>query len=30
MQYPTIEDTVGNTPLVQLMRIPGEDAAATQ
>jgi cysteine synthase B len=26
MQYPTIEDTVGNTPLVQLKRIPGEDA----
>jgi S-sulfo-L-cysteine synthase (O-acetyl-L-serine-dependent) len=23
--YPTIEQTVGNTPLVQLMRIPGED-----
>src|SRR5512141_81719 len=27
MQYPTIEDTVGNTPLVQLKRIPGEEAA---
>lgn len=27
MTYPTIEDTVGNTPLVQLKRIPGEDAA---
>ena len=26
MQYPTIEDTIGNTPLVQLMRIPGADA----
>jgi S-sulfo-L-cysteine synthase (O-acetyl-L-serine-dependent) len=23
--YPTIEDTVGNTPLVQLLRIPGEE-----
>src|ERR1700710_2387505 len=27
MQYPTIEDTIGNTPLVQLKRIPGDDAA---
>ncbi|MDF3035930.1 MAG: cysM [Paucimonas sp.] len=27
MPYLTIEDTIGNTPLVQLMRIPGEDAA---
>ena len=27
MQYPTIEDTIGNTPLVQLQRIPGDDAA---
>jgi cysteine synthase B len=27
MPYQTIEDTVGNTPLVQLKRIPGEDAA---
>ena len=27
MQYPTIEDTVGNTPLVHLKRLPGEDAA---
>ena len=26
MQYLTIEDTVGNTPLVQLKRIPGDDA----
>jgi cysteine synthase B len=26
MPYQTIEDTVGNTPLVQLKRIPGEDA----
>ncbi|MGV3742030.1 MAG: cysteine synthase CysM [Burkholderiaceae bacterium] len=26
--YKTIEDTVGNTPLVQLKRIPGADAAA--
>ncbi len=24
LAYPTIEDTVGNTPLVQLARIPGE------
>ena len=28
MSYATIEDTIGNTPLVQLMRIPGADAAA--
>ncbi|HEU4852757.1 MAG TPA: pyridoxal-phosphate dependent enzyme, partial [Telluria sp.] len=28
MAYLTIEDTIGNTPLVQLMRIPGADAAA--
>lgn len=27
MPYQTIEDTVGNTPLVQLKHIPGEDAA---
>ncbi len=27
MPYLTIEDTIGNTPLVQLQRIPGEDAA---
>ena len=27
MPYLTIEDTVGNTPLVQLKRIPGDDAA---
>lgn len=27
MSYQTIEDLVGNTPLVQLQRIPGEDAA---
>ncbi|MBK4738100.1 cysteine synthase CysM [Noviherbaspirillum pedocola] len=27
MAYKTIEDTVGNTPLVQLKRIPGDDAA---
>lgn len=27
MPYQTIEDTVGNTPLVQLVRIPGDDAA---
>jgi cysteine synthase B len=27
MQYLTIEDTIGNTPLVQLKRIPGDDAA---
>ena len=26
MPYQTIEDTVGNTPLVQLKRIPGDDA----
>jgi cysteine synthase B len=26
MPYLTIEDTIGNTPLVQLMRIPGADA----
>jgi S-sulfo-L-cysteine synthase (O-acetyl-L-serine-dependent) len=24
IDYPTIEDTVGNTPLVQLLRIPGD------
>ena len=28
MPYKTIEDTIGNTPLVQLMRLPGADAAA--
>jgi len=27
LTYPTIADTVGNTPLVRLQRIPGEDAA---
>lgn len=27
MPYLTIEDTIGNTPLVRLQRIPGEDAA---
>lgn len=27
MPYLTIEDTIGNTPLVQLVRLPGEDAA---
>lgn len=27
MPYQTIEDIIGNTPLVQLKRIPGEDAA---
>lgn len=27
MPYLTIEDTIGNTPLVQLRRIPGEEAA---
>ena len=27
MSYLSIEDTIGNTPLVQLKRIPGEDAA---
>jgi cysteine synthase B len=27
MPYMTIEDTIGNTPLVQLKHIPGEDAA---
>ena len=26
MPYQTIEDTIGNTPLVQLKRIPGDDA----
>ncbi|WP_426176088.1 cysteine synthase CysM [Massilia sp. TWR1-2-2] len=28
MQYKTIQDTIGNTPLVQLVRLPGADAAA--
>jgi cysteine synthase B len=28
MPYKTIQDTIGNTPLVQLMRLPGADAAA--
>jgi cysteine synthase B len=28
MAYKTIQDTIGNTPLVQLVRIPGADAAA--
>ncbi|MBS1187326.1 MAG: cysM [Burkholderiaceae bacterium] len=27
MSYPTIEQTIGNTPLVRLMHLPGEDAA---
>ena len=27
MPYLTLEDTIGNTPLIQLKRIPGEDAA---
>jgi S-sulfo-L-cysteine synthase (O-acetyl-L-serine-dependent) len=27
MAYPTIEDTIGNTPLIQLHRIGGEEAA---
>jgi len=27
MPYPTIEQTIGHTPLVQIVRIPGEDAA---
>ncbi|HEU4458138.1 MAG TPA: cysteine synthase CysM [Methylibium sp.] len=24
-RYPTVEDTIGNTPLVRLQRVPGED-----
>lgn len=28
MPYLTIEDTIGNTPLVKLQRLPGEDAAS--
>ncbi|HEY0064917.1 MAG TPA: cysteine synthase CysM [Telluria sp.] len=28
MRYKTIEDTIGNTPLVQLVRLPGAEAAA--
>ena len=28
MAYKTLEDTIGNTPLVQLTRLPGADAAA--
>ncbi len=28
MHYKTIEDTIGNTPLVRLTRLPGADAAA--
>src|SRR3954463_14798678 len=28
MPYKTIEDTIGNTPLVQLVRLPGDDARA--
>jgi cysteine synthase B len=28
MSYMTIEDTIGNTPLVRLVRLPGADAAA--
>jgi cysteine synthase B len=27
-QYPTIEDTIGNTPMVRLQRLPGADIAA--
>ncbi len=27
MNYPTLEDTVGNTPLVRLKRIPGDEQA---
>src|ERR1700709_2958542 len=27
MPYLTLEDTIGNTPLIRLQRIPGEDAA---
>lgn len=27
MRYPTIQDTIGNTPLVQLLRIPNEEAS---
>ena len=27
MHFPSVEDLVGNTPLVQLKRLPGEDAA---
>ncbi len=27
MHYPSIEDLIGNTPLVRLKRIPGDDAA---
>jgi S-sulfo-L-cysteine synthase (O-acetyl-L-serine-dependent) len=27
IQYPTLEDTIGNTPLVRLQRIPGADNA---
>ena len=26
MAYPTLEDTIGNTPLVQLTRLPGDEA----
>ncbi len=25
MAYKTIEDTIGNTPLIQLVRLPGDD-----
>src|ERR1700741_1320586 len=28
MPYKTLEDTIGNTPLVRLTRLPGADAAA--
>jgi len=28
MPYLTIEDTIGNTPLVKLQRLPGADAAS--
>lgn len=27
MPYPTVEDTIGNTPLVQLKHLPGEECA---
>jgi cysteine synthase B len=27
MRYLTLEDTIGNTPLIRLQRLPGEDAA---
>ena len=28
MAYKTLQDTIGNTPLVQLVRLPGAEAAA--